>query len=608
MPLPLEINQSPDVIDEPKSTAYTPSDEEAEDLKIVTAYFERSKKWRSKYDKDWDKQQSYYDGNQWVGRKRASLLPSPNVNIIRPTVETIIPILTDTSPGFDFQPMEPSDFDFADMMSKANKSWWNTSSMAHTLVETLYDQEIKDVGILKVIWNEEAKEGMGDIECYVPDPKNIFPAPNAIDFNKKCPYVTELIPDKTVGELKRKFPDKAEFIKPTGSGEKTLANTTDEIILTSPVDKKSTLDPASMVDVQGGSDEDKGITIAETWLDDYSIEEFAEEDDQGVITKTIKRKFPNGKLVTWIPDLKVILQSVPNPYKDGWKPYIRFIDTLVPRSFYGVGAVKPQIETQDMINQTVATIMDWLKKMVNPVWIIDDDSGVDVDMITNQMGMIIVKKSNTEVRREGAPSLPAQVFGFYNTLRELDATQTGIHDITQGRKPTGITAAEAIAEMQEAAQTRIRLKERNMQVSLQQLGFLVLSRMLQYYRSPRMVRLTGKEGWPEYFEFYIQEDENGDYTPIKQQYNYDEDNKKYTPSGRWERGKPSKGLFDIEVISGTALPFMKEKRGSLARQLHQQGVIDEEELLTVLEWPRKEEVLRRMEQKAQAEMPPPQGG
>ena len=43
---------------------------------------------------------------------------------------------------------------------------------------------------------------------------------------------------------------------------------------------------------------------------------------------------------------------------------------------------------------------------------------------------------------------------------QLTDTISGIHDITQGRNPSGVTAAKAISALQEASQQIIRAKER----------------------------------------------------------------------------------------------------------------------------------------------------
>ena len=96
---------------------------------------------------------------------------------------------------------------------------------------------------------------------------------------------------------------------------------------------------------------------------------------------------------------------------------------------------------------------------------------------------------------------------------------------------------------------------------------------------------------------------DGSYIFNKREYGYDETTGTHYPK-EWMASDKSKGTFDITVKSGTSLPFMKEKRGSLARQLFKDQVIDQEELLTSLEWPRKEEIMRRMQEKAAA-MPAP---
>jgi hypothetical protein len=285
------------------------------------------------------------------------------------------------------------------------------------------------------------------------------------------------------------------------------------------------------------------------------------------------------------------------------------VDTIKPRELWADGEVGPMIQTQDNINKTLSVIMDCLNATTNPVWIVDDDSGVDPDLITNIVGQVITKRRGSEVRREAPPPIPDSLFRFYEVLRQLADTESGVHDITQGRKPTGITAAQAISEMQDAAQTRIRLKERNLQNSLAQLGRLVVSRILQYYQKPRMVRITGKEGIPEYFEWYTEENESGDMVMNKRKYTYDEAQQRHIPETAWQQSPPSKGMFDIDVIAGTSLPFMKGQRASLAMELKKMNVIDDEALLDSLEWPNKEQVLKRLQQqKEQAAAAQAQGG
>jgi len=198
--------------------------------------------------------------------------------------------------------------------------------------------------------------------------------------------------------------------------------------------------------------------------------------------------------------------------------------------------------------------------------------------------------------------MPGYYFEFLQYLIRHSESVTGIQEVSQGRKPAGITAAEALETLQEAAQTRIRLKERNLRTSLSRLGKLIISRMLQFYREPRIAQITGKEGWPEFFEFFLQ-DTNKGMVAQRKKFETTKVNGELisqpSPDGI-QTSAPSKGLFDIKVLSGTALPFQKAQRANLAFKLFEGGVIDEEELLDSIEWPNKEEVLRRVQEKKAA--------
>lgn len=566
----------------------------------VMSLFEKAKVARAKHDCNWQKWRDFYDGKQWGDSKRPSYKSSPNLNIVRSTVETVLPIMTDTSPGFDIVPQEPNDFAFADILSKTQQSWWSRHGMDHKIVEVIKEALITDVGILKVVWDDSYNMGLGDCVVTLVDINNIYVDPNAEDFDRKCNYVIER-QYKSVNELKRLFPDMADKIQSsggTGDTSKSGNVNTTEITLVSPVDKKGSYNNAP-----SSSDNNNGdIEVFECWIKDDTLEDEQKED--GTVIK--KYKYPRGKLVTIIPGQKLVLQSVENPYMDGKWPYTRVVDNINSRSFYGTGEVEPLSEIQKLINKTSSVIFDYLNTMTNPVWIIDTQSGVDPDLLTNQVGLIISKQQGTEVRRESPPPLPPQVFELYSLLQSLADQQSGINDVTQGRKPTGITAAEALQTMQEAAQTRVRLKERNLQTSLAKLGSLVISRFLQYYTEPRMVRLVGEDykgKYPKYIEWYINTDDTGNNSYISRSHIVtDTQNGPVISVSDWSTvpiSSVSSDNFDILVVGGTSLPFLKQKRGDLALKLFNSQVIDREELLKALDWPRREEITRRMEQAAQ---------
>lgn len=581
-----------------------PKSNDAKDVNMVKSLFEKAKKAREQFDRDWPKFEDYYNGNQW-DQRRPSYRAAPVANICRSTVQSIVPIMTDAQPSFEASPKEPTDFEFADIMSKLIDHWWNRNNMNMKLVDVLMDCSIKDIGFMKVIWDEDAEEGAGDVRIGVPSPESIYVPENAKDFDDDCPWVIHEM-YKTLGEVKRAFPKKAGEIKAVTTSYEKKNDEKSNVergygTLTSPIDRRSNVQ--NLKDENGNDNE--YVRIWECWMDDWSTEEY-ELETEGKKTKEVRYKYPNGKVVKILPDQNLLLESQPNPRKDGKKPFVRFVTTVKPRCFYGEGQIRPLVRPQQMLNRVLANIYDSMAMMGNPTWVVDTDSGVYPQDLTNQTGLIVQKNPGSEVRRESPTPIPGYIMELYSIIMRLVDMTSGVHDVTQGRKPAGVTAAEAINELQEAAQTRLRLAERNVQGGLVKLGYLVSATMMQYYKEPRVFKLTGKRGWPEYFEFYIDDSEDG-YTFYKRDYNFNEETEQYTPEENWTEGE-TKGLFDITVHAGTALPFMKEKRNQAAFKLHQAQVIDDEELLTVLDWPRKEEVMRRVQQKRDElaeEQPPP---
>ena len=242
------------------------------------------------------------------------------------------------------------------------------------------------------------------------------------------------------------------------------------------------------------------------------------------------------------------------------------------------------------------------------------------------MSLILTYNGTEPPSRQFPPALPAEYFDFINFQEGFLEGIFGTNELTQGRKPTGITAAEAIEALQEAQQTRVRLKERNMETFLSSVGTKVTRRMMQFYREPRVVRITGKEGWPQFFEFTIQDEgtaDNGDplrsvtKTPFKQMVKPDasetgdrEPQSFDADPENTSKTQPSAGIFDIRVISGTSAPFQKQKREGRAFKLLESGIISDKQLLEELNFPNIDKTIQEKQERdkeLQAAAPPEAG-
>jgi len=591
-------------------------------IQMVMALIKEGKANKKDVEKDWNKFKRFNDGKQWDTSNRVQ---RPIMNIMRPAVQTILPILTDTSPGFNVEPTEPDDFAFAEVLSKVAEAWWTKRDMDMELVGVLTDALELDGGILKVTWNPELEEGIGDVDARIVDPRDILVPNDARDINKDCPWLIHLV-NKRVGKLKNQFPDKAHLIK--ADGKKTDDKSKDmalggDVVLVSPVDRRSNV---GAEDFTEKPDDAKTALVAEVWMDDDSVEEYVLENEEktqsGKVIKKkkaiIKKKYPGGRLITFLPNQKVLLQDVNNPYKHQKKPFVRFVDTVRPRQFWGEGQSRHLIEPQKMFNKVNDVMFEWLKKASNPTLVVPKDSGINPQRITNRVAQVLVTNPGTEKPYWLIPPpIPRFVQDYMRIIKEHIEDVTGVQDVSQGRRPTGITSGDAIEELQEAAQTRIRLKERNLQTSLKQVAQLAVPLIMQFYREPRVIKIAGKDSrWPEFFEFFIEDVEvNKDGKPVgdgeeametrvnfsKQDFQMDEDNKRLVKDDNIQTGEnPSRGIFDIRVETGTSLPFSRAKREATSFKLFDKQIIDARAVLDDLDYPGKEEVLKRKEEEAAA--------
>jgi hypothetical protein len=578
----------------------TQPDDSKKDVDMVLRRLDEGKKAREKYDCDWDEWRDYYKGKQWKDQRNRK--NRPVTNIIRPVVQTVLPIMTDNHPGFNVTGKKPQDFMFAETIEKVDEDLWERRSWDHTLIEILMDMEIIGTGIGKLTWNNELEDGLGDVDFQRIDPKEIYVPKNAVDFDKNCPWAIHK-PLRRVSEIKRKFPQFADQLTPdSGADLETSKSETysGKVELVSPVDRKSPIQPYSAT----AWDDAQEIEIAEMWAESEEMEDFEQEDGEGGMMKAQRKKYPQGCVITIAVRQKLLLQKIANPYKDGKKPFVRFVGTIVPGVFWGEGDVEPLMPVQKTISKTVANIMDYMNMCANPVWVIPKGAGINPDKITNAMGLILMYDGEVAPHRDIPPPIPSAFFEFYQALLSMVDTVSGVHDVTNGRNPTGITAAQAIQTLQEAAQTRIRLKERNTNVSLTQAGTLITSRVLQFYRGPRVAKVADAKGWPQYFEFFIEDvpgpdGQTGGYTMNKRAMSVNPENGQMQAQNGYEKSNPTEGLFDIKVTAGSSLPFVKAQRTDLAFKLQGIGAIDNHEVLETVDWPDLEAVEQRMEKQAQ---------
>jgi len=595
------------------------SAEQKELSRKIDELFLKAKRAKKVKQSKWEENFEFYLGRQWPYR-RPSYRHSEVVNLIFAAVESVVPVLLDNRPEISFQPEDAVDRDLAEALTKLADADWNRLGWSYVLADILKISLIQGTGIGSVEFDPMQNDGLGEIVFENIDIYNFFPAPRAKDINDgDCPYVIEAKPIP-LEEARAMFPDLAAMINggiESGIPSRYEKNDFDTSLNANAVRSNEASDDATTAYTSQESKKLNECLLIKCWWKDDSTEEveLAVQDalgnplltKEGVqqVQKETKKKYPNGRYVVKIDDL--IAYDGENPYKDGKFPYARLVDYQIPNEFWAMGEVEQLKSPQRMVNRLLSFMMDTIVLMGNPIWVADMGA-IDTDQVTNQPGLIVEKTPGTDVHREQGIGLPANILNVYQLCLDAFERIFGAGEITQGSAPTGITAGVALDSLQEAAQTRLRQKARNLEKFLNEIGTLYLSRVMQYYTTPRLITISNEiEGaHMKQFKFQIQKAPEDTAQNIEGEYIAKVT--EMVPPGEGQVGMQegtiktfkTKGLFDVRSTIGSNLPFAKRAKAETAMKLFELGVLTPKRLLEDLDYPNAEVIAQELQANQQA--------
>ncbi len=287
---------------------------------------------------------------------------------------------------------------------------------------------------------------------------------------------------------------------------------------------------------------------------------------------------PDSKKPKYKNNMRLIMRVAHEILYDGEPPITDGIVPLVPyycykdeECIYGFGEIKNLMGAQMSYNEIDWSEYKGLKKNSNSGWILDDNSNVKNDTLTNEEGIVIKKKQGTEVKRIEPGQVSPQLQERMN--RDLSAISdiSGVNEPTQGKRPSGITAASAIRELREQSVGRIRLKSSFMETfSILRCGKLIAARVIKYWSSERKLRLWDDFGRVRYVDF--SPDEFKDFK------------------------------YDVLIVPGSTAGIDKETIYNIYSDLTIKGLIPPKIFFQVTDLPFKHKVLQELEVMDQTKM------
>ena len=185
---------------------------------------------------------------------------------------------------------------------------------------------------------------------------------------------------------------------------------------------------------------------------------------------------------------------------------------------------------------------------------------------------------------QGKPLSDIYVNVINNKVDELKET-TGNRDISSGGTTSGVTAASAIAAMQEAGSKLSRDANKSAYRVFRQICLDVIELIRQFYDLPRCFRIMGENGVARFVQY-----NNQGIVPQMQGMDYGVDMGMRIP------------LFDIEVTAQKQSPYSKMSQNELALQFFGAGFFNPQiadqalACLDMMDFDRKEFVMQKISQ------------
>ena len=330
----------------------------------------------------------------------------------------------------------------------------------------------------------------------------------------------------------------------------------------------------------------------------YSYDDKVDTTNKSAVIDWYYKKNVNGKTVLHYCKFvgeEVLFATENDPelmergwYDDGQYPFI--FDTLFPieGTPCGFGYIDVGKDAQSYIDRADQAIMENMLANAKPRHFVRSDGAVNEQeyLDTNKPLIHVDGNLGTDsimpVQTNALPEIYVNIKN--NKVDELKET-TGNRDISTGGTTSGVTAASAIAAMQEAGSKLARDDNKSAYRAFRRMVVMIIERIRQFYDLPRCFRIMGENGMARYIQY-----SNEGISPQMQGIEMGVDMGYRLP------------MFDVEVTAQKQSPYSKMSQNELALQFFGAGFFNPQmadqalACLDMMDFDRKQFIMQKISQ------------
>lgn len=455
--------------------------------------------------------------------------------------------MMDGYPEPNVRAKEQADEQEAQILSEIIPVILEATGFKKTYSKVCRDKLNKGTGVYGIFWDSSKYFGKGDISIEKINPLNLFFEPEIENIQQSREVF--LLREMAIDLVKQKYPVLRD--KTLSAGERITKYRNEESVTEN--------DKVIVYDWYYKKWEGDVCRLHYCkFVGDTVI--YASEDDTARATAPVIDPMMGAPAVDVLgkPVMQEIGKSIAETgwYEHGMFPFVLDVMFPVEASPFGYGYTdlfKGAQEDIDILNHSIvrnALLCSKARVFAR------EDGGVNLDDYTDLTKDVVTYTGNAdEIVPIIPPQMPSMVVEIMNNKIEELKEVSGNRDVNNGSTSSGVTAASAIAALQEHAGKTSRDNLQNTYEAFKDITNQVIELIRQFYDSARQFRIVGENGKQQYTTF-----SNANIKPQQLQPEFGVEYGYRVPQ------------FDIVVSASKATAYSKLSQNEFALQMYQFGM------------------------------------
>lgn len=480
--------------------------------------------------------------------------------------------MMDGYPEANVRPKEAGDKREATMLSSILPVVFEANGFKKTYSKCSWYKLIKGTGVYGIFWNPDKLNGRGDISIEKCDILNLFWEPGITDIQQSRELFHISLVDKEA--IEERYPEVKGKLSSDTSKTKTYIH--DDTI--------DTTDKCAVFDWYYKKHEGNRTVLHYCKFVDDNVLYATENDTER--PQRVEIDPATGEEFTVDSGESMAERGL---YDHGQFPFVfdpLFITEGSPCGFSYTDICKNAQEKIDLLDHSIvknALLAARPRYFIKTNGNVNEEEYADFskDFVHVQNGQI----DELSIRAIETPSLPSNTIAVLNNKIDEMKETSGNRDVNNGASSSGVTAASAIAALQEASGKTSRDALGNTYEAFKDITYQVIELIRQFYTTERQFRITGENGREEFVSY-----SNEGIKPQEQGQEFGIDLGYRIPQ------------FDIEVSAQKATAYSKMSQNELALQFYSAGLFAPNNAdqalacLDMMDFAHKQDIIDRVQQ------------